>query len=157
MCPLLFLINQCKIITFLILKSDIIEKSRIELRGVVLPVPSNHLLLFYPSTWYICDFFLFHIEIERNGGWIIGGGAKDMLAPSQIIGVGGCPPPPLFLRLCYYFHASRREADAVDRVFFSLYAQIRLLIVAFKNKYGQRSMLRKRFIFQTLKATKLFI
>ena len=28
------------IITFLILKSDIIEKLRIELRGIVLPVPS---------------------------------------------------------------------------------------------------------------------
>ena len=49
-----------------------------------------HLLLFYPSTWYICDFFLFHIEIEGKGGWIIGGG-----------GGGGkgyvAPPPPLKL------------------------------------------------------------
>ena len=59
-----------------------------------------HLLLFYPSTWYICDFFLFHIEIEGKGGWIIGGGgAKGMLAPpSQIIGGGGGggagPPGP---------------------------------------------------------------
>ena len=35
-----FLINQCQIITFLILKSDIIKNSRIELRGIVLPVPS---------------------------------------------------------------------------------------------------------------------
>ena len=40
--PTRFLINQCQIITFLILKSDIIENSRIELRGIVLPVPSNH-------------------------------------------------------------------------------------------------------------------
>ena len=39
--PTRFLINQCQIITFLILKSDIIENSRIELRGIVLPVPSN--------------------------------------------------------------------------------------------------------------------
>ena len=30
-------------ITFLILKSDIIENSRIELRGIVLPVPSNQI------------------------------------------------------------------------------------------------------------------
>ena len=60
-----------------------------------------HLLLFFPSTWYICDFFLFHIEIEGKGGWIIwggggggGGGAKGMLAPhSQIIGWGAWPPP----------------------------------------------------------------
>ena len=39
--PTRFLINQCQIITFLILKSNIIENSRIELRGIVLPVPSN--------------------------------------------------------------------------------------------------------------------
>ena len=38
-----FLINQCQIITFLILKSDIIENSRIELRGIVLQVPSNQI------------------------------------------------------------------------------------------------------------------
>ena len=41
--PTRFLINQCQIITFLILKSDIIENSRIELRGIVLPVPSNQI------------------------------------------------------------------------------------------------------------------
>ena len=39
--PTRFLINQCQIITFIILKSDIIENSRIELRGIALPVPSN--------------------------------------------------------------------------------------------------------------------
>ena len=37
------LINQCQIITFIILKSDIIENSRIELRGIVLPVSSNQI------------------------------------------------------------------------------------------------------------------
>ena len=41
--PTRFLINQCQIITFLILKSDIIENSRIEFSGVVLPVPSNQI------------------------------------------------------------------------------------------------------------------
>ena len=35
--PTRFLINQCQIITFLILKSDNIENSRIELKGIVLP------------------------------------------------------------------------------------------------------------------------
>ena len=35
--PTRFLTNQCQIITFVILKSDIIENSRIELRGIVLP------------------------------------------------------------------------------------------------------------------------
>ena len=41
--PTRFLINQCQIITFLILKSDIIGNSRIELREIVLPVPSNQI------------------------------------------------------------------------------------------------------------------
>ena len=44
--PTRFLINQCQIITFLILKSDDsenIENSRIELKGIVLPVPSNRI------------------------------------------------------------------------------------------------------------------
>ena len=35
--PTRFLTNQCQIITFVILKSDIIENSRIELRGIALP------------------------------------------------------------------------------------------------------------------------
>ena len=87
--PTRFLINQCQIMIFLILKSDIIENSRIELTGIVLPVPSNQikvtLLLFYPSVWYICEFFLFHIKIEGKGGWIIGGRSGQRVC---------CPPPP---------------------------------------------------------------
>ena len=59
--PTRFLINQCQIITFLVLKSDIIENSRTELKGIVLPVPSNQikvtLLLFYPSTFVIFSCF----------------------------------------------------------------------------------------------------
>ena len=45
--PSRFLINQCQIITFLILKYDIIENSRIELRGIVLPVPSNEIKVIF--------------------------------------------------------------------------------------------------------------
>ena len=41
--PTSFLINQCQIITFLILKSDNIENSRIELKGIVLQVRSNQI------------------------------------------------------------------------------------------------------------------
>ena len=41
--PTRVLINQCQIITSLILKSDNIENSRIELKGIVLPVPSNQI------------------------------------------------------------------------------------------------------------------
>ena len=82
----MFLINQCQIITFLILKSDNIENSRIELKGIVLQVRSNQIkvtfIIIYPSTWYICHFFLFHIEIEENVGGLCGGGrAKGMLPP----------------------------------------------------------------------------
>ena len=73
-----FLINQCQIITFLILKYDIIENSRIELRGIVLPVQMGGLL---------------------GGGGGGGGGAKGMLAPPLKL-LGGPGPPPLFLRLC---------------------------------------------------------
>ena len=103
--PTRFLINQCQITSFLILISDITENSRIELRGIVLTVPSNQIkltcILFYPSTWYICDFFLFHIETEGKGGSIIGGGrgAKGLLAHLSNYW-GACPPwPSLFLRL----------------------------------------------------------
>ena len=67
-------INQCQIITFLILKYDIIENSRIELGGIVLPVQVGGLL----------------------------GGPKGMLAPPpplKLLGGPGPPWPPLFLRL----------------------------------------------------------
>ena len=61
--PTRFLINQCQIITFLILKSDNIENSRTEFNGIVFQYfqikLKLHLSLFYPSTWYICDFSCF--------------------------------------------------------------------------------------------------
>ena len=41
--PTRFLTNQCQIITFFILNSDNIENSRIELKGIVLQVPSNQI------------------------------------------------------------------------------------------------------------------
>ena len=71
--PNRFLINQCQIITFLILKYDIIENSRIELRGIVLPVQVDALL---------------------GGG---GGGGKGYVGPPLKL-LGGAWPP-LFLRL----------------------------------------------------------
>ena len=96
--PTWVLINQCQIITILVLKSDIIENSRIELRGIALPVPSNEIkVTFTTSAWYICDSFLFHIEIERKGGWIIGGGGQRVCCPSPSHFIGGpapAPPPP---------------------------------------------------------------
>ena len=65
--PTRFLINHCQIITFLILKYDIIENSRIGLRGIVLPV--------------------------QVGGLLAGGGAKGILVPPLKL-LGG-PGPPL--------------------------------------------------------------
>ena len=83
--PTRFLINQCQIITFLILKSDV-ENLRIELKGIVLPVPSNQIkvsfIIILPFNLVHLWFFLFHIEIEGKGGWIIGGGgAKGYVGP----------------------------------------------------------------------------
>ena len=68
--------------------------SKIELRGIV---PSNQIkvtfiiILFYPSAWFVFDFFLFHIEIEGNCGWIMGGGGWGW-PPLKLL--GGPPPSP---------------------------------------------------------------
>ena len=86
MCPLGFLINQCQIITFLILKSDI-ENSRIELRGIVLPVPSNQIKATFinilPFNLVHCDFSCFAYKLKEKVGGLSGGGggAKSMLGP----------------------------------------------------------------------------
>ena len=56
--PTRVLINQCQIYyTFLILKSDI-ENSRIELRRIVLPVPSNQIKV---TSIIILPFNLVHL------------------------------------------------------------------------------------------------
>ena len=60
-----------------------------------------HLLLFYPSTWYICDFFLFHMEIEGKGGWIIGGQRVCCPPPPPLKLLGGGPGPPLPTPMVY--------------------------------------------------------
>ena len=85
--PIRFLINQCQIITFLILKYDIIENSRIELRGIVLPV--------------------------QMGG-LLGGGAKGMLAPPLKLLGGGAgtpwpPPPPLPTPMAHLSEQNRSD------------------------------------------------
>ena len=73
--------------------------SRIELRGIV---PSNQIkvtfiiILFYPSAWFVFDFFLFHIEIEGKCGWIIGGGGGGGgWPPLKLLGGPHLPPPHL--------------------------------------------------------------
>ena len=98
--PSRFLINQCQIITFLILKSDNIENSRIELKGIVLPVPSNQIkvtfIIILPFNLVHLLVFLFHIEIEGKCGWIIGEEGIGFVGPlSNYWGAWApCYPPP---------------------------------------------------------------
>ena len=76
--------------------------SRIELRGIVPSIQIKVtfiIILFYPSAWFVFDFFLFHIEIEGNCGWIIGGGGGGGggggVGPLSNYWVGLTPPPHL--------------------------------------------------------------
>ena len=98
--PTRFLINQCQIITILILKSDIIENSRIELREIVLPVPSNQIKV---TFIIILPFNLVHLWFfpvshrswrKRRVDYWGGGGAKGMLAPLPNYWGGPGPPGP---------------------------------------------------------------
>ena len=96
--PTRFLISQCQIITFLILKSDIIENSLIELRGIVLPVPSNQIkvtfiIIFTLQLGTFVIFSCFTWKLKENVG-LLGGQRYVAPPPSQII-VGGLAPLPL--------------------------------------------------------------
>ena len=93
--PNRFLINQCQIITFLILKYDIIENSRIDLRGIVLPVQVDALL----------------------GGGGGGGGGKGYVGPPlKLLGGPGPPlPTPMNCKTTYTnlnAHMSQRARTA---------------------------------------------
>ena len=100
--PNRFLINQCQIITFLILKYDIIENSRIELTGIVLPV---------------------------QVGGLLGGGQMHVGPPSQIIGGPGPPcPPPLFLRLCFITPDDALASRAFSALINSLESRSRSIV-----------------------------
>ena len=111
------LINQCQIITFLIIKSDNIENSRTELKGIVLQVPSNQIkvtfIIILPFNFQHLWFFpvshrnYMKMWVGYRGGG--GGGGKGYVAPplsnywgakgyvgplSNYWGGGGCPAPP---------------------------------------------------------------
>ena len=88
--PIRFLINQCQIITFLILIYDNIENSRIELRGIVLPVQMGGLLR----------------------------GPKGMLAPPLSNYWGGAwPPPGPPSSYAYAFTGKRNQVnDELERI-----------------------------------------
>ena len=93
--PARFLINPCQIITFLILKSNIIENSRIELREIVLTVPSNQIkvtfIIILPFNLVHLCFFL--LKLKEKVGGLLGGEAKCMLPPPPLKVLGACPPP----------------------------------------------------------------
>ena len=98
-----FLINQCQIIIFLILKSDIIENSRIELRGIVLPVPSNQIkiafIIILPfNLVYLWFFPVSHRNWRKR--WVDYWGGQRVCWPPLSNYWGGGGWPPLFLRLC---------------------------------------------------------
>ena len=110
--PTRFFINQCQIIIFLILKSDIIENSKIQLRGIVLPVPSNQIkvafIIILPfNLVYLWFFRVSHRNWRKR--WVDYWGAKGYVGPPLKLMGGPSPPPPpppplppLFLRLCLW-------------------------------------------------------
>ena len=87
-----FLINQCQIITFLILKYNIIENSKIELRGIVLPVQM--------------------VDYWGGGGGGGGGdgGGKGYVAPPPLKLLGG-PDTPLHPPSYAYATLSRKYGE----------------------------------------------
>ena len=124
--PTSVLINQCQIITFLILKSDNYRKfkDRIERNSFDSTFKSNLSYIYYYFTLQLGSFvifFLFHIEIKGKGGWIIGGGRggqRVCFSPPP-------PPPPVSnywgrtpcLCLCLkkdFFHCRYEHNDAIS-------------------------------------------
>ena len=98
--PTRFLINQCQIITILILKSDNIENSRTELKGIVLPVPSNQIkvtfIIILPfNLVYLWFFFAYFTQkMKENVGGLLGGGKGYVPPLPNYWGGGGWPPWP---------------------------------------------------------------
>ena len=78
--------------------SDNIAKSRIELKGKFLPIPTNKIYMYYHFILqlgtFMIYFSLFHKEIRKTVAGLLGG-PKGMLAKL----LGASPLVPLFLRL----------------------------------------------------------
>ena len=87
--PTRFLTNQCQIITFLILKPDIIENSRLELRGIVLLII---ILPFYLIHFVILWFFpVSHRNWRKR--WVDYWGGQRVCWPPLSNYWGGLAPP----------------------------------------------------------------
>ena len=94
--PTRFLINQCQIITFLILKSDNIENSRIDLKGIILQVHSNQIkvtfIIILPSNLVHLWFFPVSHRNWRKMWVDYLGGQRVGLPPLKLL--GGPPAQP---------------------------------------------------------------
>ena len=93
--PTRFLINQCQKITFLILKSDNIENSRIELKGIVLQVRSNQIKVTSLQLGTFIIFFCFTQKLKENVGGSLGGGRICCPPPLSNYWAGATPTPHL--------------------------------------------------------------
>ena len=96
------LINQCQIITFLILKFDNIRKFKNRIERNSLPVPSNQIkfifIIILPFNGIFVIFSCFTKKLKENVGGLFGG-QRVCWAPLSNYW-GAWPPGPLFLRLC---------------------------------------------------------
>ena len=66
--PSRFLINQSQIIAFLILKFDNIENSRTELKGIVLPIPSNQIKVIFTIVLTFNGTFMIFSSFTKKVG-----------------------------------------------------------------------------------------
>ena len=82
-----------------------------------------------PRERYICDFFLYHIKIEGECGWIIWG-PKGMLPPlSNYWVLGACPPPPFFLRLCIHVRCGRKIIHRFHVIYMCNFMQLSVILM----------------------------
>ena len=92
--------NQYQLITFLTLKTDKIAKLRIELKSILLEIPSNKIKI-HILNWYICDLVFTVSHRHRRKMWVdYWGGPKGMCpppTPNYWRGGGGGASPHLFL------------------------------------------------------------
>ena len=107
--PSRFLINQCQIIAFLVLKCYILQNSRIELRGIVLPFCQylkSKSYIYYYFTLQLGIFVIFPVSQKLQEMWVDfffagggGGGGKGYVGPPLKLLGGPGLPAPFFLRL----------------------------------------------------------
>ena len=140
--PTRFLINHCQIITFLILKSDNIENSRIDLKGIILQVPSNQIKV---TFIIILPFNLVHLwffpVLHRNWTkmWVYywgggGGGGKGYVPPLSNYWGGGCPSPPNPTPSSYAYENALSIKEVMNNF---LTRSVRIQLQSIQNNSGE--------------------